>query len=80
MSAPFHVLIKPGDALAEVDRALADLKARGVSREDAGFHKYMYVTQARQTVLMVATRQSPLAAELRGRPGWAEPGDVPLNT
>ncbi|MBB4636723.1 hypothetical protein [Longimicrobium terrae] len=80
MSAPFHVMIKPGDALAEVDRALDALKARGVSREDAGFHKYMFVTQAKQTVLMVTTRQAPLAAELRGRPGWSEPGDVTLNT
>ncbi|HEX8392299.1 MAG TPA: hypothetical protein VF665_08100 [Longimicrobium sp.] len=80
MSAPFHIMIKPGDALAEVDRALAALQSRGVSNDDAGFHKYMFVTQAKQTVLMVTTRQAPLAAELRGKPGWTEPGDVPLQT
>lgn len=75
----YHVMIKPGDALKEVDRALEALRARGVSREDAGFHKYMYVTQARQTVLMLTTRDAPLAADLRGR-GWMEPGDEPLST
>ncbi len=80
MSAPFHILIKSGDALAEVDRALDALKGRGVSREDAGFHKYMFVTQAKQTVLMVTSRQAPLAAELRGKAGWTEPGDVELQT
>jgi hypothetical protein len=76
----YHVLIKKGDALAEADAALKALEGRGVSREAAGFHKYMHVTQAEQTVVMVRHRDSPLAAELRGRPGWAEPGDVPLRT
>lgn len=74
----YHVLIHKGDALAEVDAALKALEGRGVSREASGFHKYMHVTQAAQTVVMVQGRQSPLAAELRGRPGWMEPGDVPL--
>ena len=76
--APFHVLTRSGDAMAEVDDALRALEARGVDREASGFHKYMHVTQARQTVVMVESRGSPLAAELRGRPGWTEPGDVPL--
>jgi len=74
----YHVLIRKGDALAEVDAALEALKARGVSREASGLHKHMFVTQAAQTVVMVESRGAPLAAELRGRPGWAEPGDVPL--
>jgi hypothetical protein len=74
----YHVLIHKGDALADVDAALKALEGRGVSREEAGFHKYMHVTQAAQTVVMVQSRQSPLAAELRARPGWTEPGDVPL--
>jgi hypothetical protein len=74
----YHVLIRKGDALAEVDAALKALEGRGVSREASGFHKYMHVTQAAQTVVMVQHRDAPLAAELRGRPGWSEPGDVPL--
>jgi hypothetical protein len=78
--AAYHVLVKPGDALAEVDAALKALEGRGVTRAASGFHKYLHVTQATQTMVMVATRECPLAAELRGRPGWAEPGDVPLRT
>jgi hypothetical protein len=76
--APFHVLTRSGDAMAEVDDALRALEARGVGREASGFHKYVHVTQAEQTVVMVERRDSPLAAELRARPGWREPGDVPL--
>jgi hypothetical protein len=76
--APFHVFTKDGDALAEVDDALRALAARGVTREASGFAKYLHVTQAQQTVVMLESRESPLAAELRGRPGWREPGDVPL--
>jgi hypothetical protein len=78
MAAPFHVFIKDGDALAEVEDALRALAARGVAREASGFAKNMHVVQARQTVVMMESRDSPLAAELRGRPGWREPGDVPL--
>ncbi len=78
MAAPSHVFIKDGDALAEADDALRALAARGVSREASGFVKYMHVVQAKQTVVMVESRDSPLSAELRGRPGWKEPGDVPL--
>ena len=76
--APYHVLVKPGDARPEVDDALRALAARGVSREASGFHKYLHVTRAEQTVVMVERRDSPLSAELRARPGWKEPGDVPL--
>lgn len=75
----YHVLIHRGDALADVDAALKALEGRGVDRESSGFHKYMHVTQAAQTVVMVRNRQSPLAAELRARPGWTEPGDVSLD-
>ena len=78
--ARYHVMTKSGDARAEVDAALQALAARGVSREASGFHKYLHVTQAEQTVVMVAARDSPLVAELRARTGWAEPGDVPLRT
>jgi hypothetical protein len=74
----YHVLIRKGDALAEVDAALEALQGRGVSREASGFHKCMHVIQAAQTVVMVESRDAPLAAELRGRAGWAEPGDTPL--
>lgn len=76
--AVYHVLTKSGDATAEVDDALRALEARGVSREASGFHKVLHVTRAEQTVVMVARRDSPLAAELRARRGWGEPGDSPF--
>jgi hypothetical protein len=76
----YHVMTKSGDARAEVDGALAALAERGVAREASGFHKYLHVTQVEQTVVMVAARDSPLAAELRGRTGWGEPGYVPIRT
>lgn len=74
----YHVLTRDGDGCAEVDGVLRALEARGTSREAAGFVKYLYVTRAEQTVVMVRDRASPLAAELRGRPGWREPGDAAL--
>ena len=74
-----HVLTKSGDARAEVDEALRTLEARGVSREASGFHKYLHVTRAEQTVVMVMRRDSPLAVELRGHRGWGEPGDSPFH-
>jgi hypothetical protein len=77
-TAPHHVFTRAGDACAEVDEALRALAARGVTREAAGYVKCMHVTRAEQTVVMITTRDAPLAAELRGRPGWREPGDVPL--
>ena len=79
MAETWHVMTRRGDARGEVDDALRALEARGVSREASGFHKYLHVTRAEQTVLMVARRDAPLAAELRGR-GWDEPGDQPIRT
>ena len=76
----YHVMTKSGDARAEVDGALEALATRGVSRAASGFHKYLHVTQVEQTVVMVAARDCPLAAELRGRRGWGEPGHVPIRT
>ena len=78
MSDSKHVFLKRGDARGEVDAALARLAARGVAREASGLDKCIHVTQAEQTVLMVDGRDTPLAAEMRGKPGWTEPGDVPL--
>jgi hypothetical protein len=75
---PDHVLTRQGDGLADVDAALGALAARGVDREAAGFRKAFFVTRADQTVVMVSDRDAPLAAELRARPGWREPGDQPL--
>ena len=75
----YHVFTRPGDAVREVEAALQALKARGVSKTDAGLYKCMYVTRADQTVLMTESRETPLAAEMRGRPGWVEPGDRPLD-
>lgn len=75
----YHVFIKRGDAVREVEGALDALKTRGVTRDGAGLYKCMYVTRADQTVLMTETRDTPLALEMRGRPGWGEPGDEPLD-
>ena len=74
----YHVLTRVGDGTAEVEAALGRLEARGVSREAAGYHKHFYVTRADQTVLMVTAADAALAAELRGKPGWREPGDRPV--
>lgn len=74
----YHVFTKPGDAVGEVEAAIDALKARGISKQGAGLYKCMYVTRADQTVLMTETADSALAAEVRGRGGWLEPGDRPL--
>lgn len=79
MSEPYHVFIKQGDSVREVEAALDVLKGRGVSRNDAGLYKCMYVTRANQTVLMTESRDTALATEMRGRPGWSEPGDEKLD-
>jgi hypothetical protein len=79
MSVVYHVFTKQGDAVREVEAALDALKARGVTREGAGLYKCMYVTRADQTVLMTESRDTALAAEMRGRPGWVEPGDKALD-
>ncbi len=71
----YPVFIRPGDARAEVDRILAELKAVHGSAGAAGFHKYLYVTKADQTVVFVTDRNAPLATALRGRPGWQEPSE-----
>ncbi|HEX5727021.1 MAG TPA: hypothetical protein VFX98_16210 [Longimicrobiaceae bacterium] len=79
MSIPeYHIFTRDGDALAEVDEVLRTLQARGLSAQAAGFHKYLHVTRAGQTVVFLESRQAPLAAALRGRPGWREPGDEAL--
>ncbi len=69
----YPVFIKRGDARAEVDRLLEELKRAHGSAEAAGFHKYLHVTKADQTVVFVTGRETPLAAALRGRAGWQEP-------
>ncbi|HVH12988.1 MAG TPA: hypothetical protein VM759_08050 [Longimicrobium sp.] len=71
----YHVFTKPGDAVREVEAALQALRARGMSKQDAGLYKCMYVTRADQTVLMTESRDTALAAEMRARGGWEEPGD-----
>lgn len=69
----YPVFIKRGDARAEVDRILEELKRAHGSAEAAGFQKYLHVSKANQTVVMVTGRETPLAAVLRGRAGWLEP-------
>jgi len=72
-AAEYPVFIKRGDARAEVDQLLAELRTK--YGEATGFHKFLYVTRAEQTVVMITDRSSPLAAALRGRRGWSEPGE-----
>ncbi|HEX5872047.1 MAG TPA: hypothetical protein VFY65_16575 [Longimicrobium sp.] len=79
MSEPYHVFIKAGDSVREVETALDALKKRGISRQEAGLYKCMYVTRANQTVLITESRDTALASEMRGRPGWVEPGDKALD-
>lgn len=66
----YPVFVRRGDARPEVDRLLAELQS---APDQAGFHKYVYVARADQTVVMVATRDAPLARALRAREGWSEP-------
>jgi hypothetical protein len=66
----FPVFIRRGDARAEVDRLVREL---GPTAEKAGFQKYIYASQADQTVVMTSGRDAPLANALRTRPGWDEP-------
>lgn len=74
MPGPLHVLTHRGDARAEVDRVLAELKREHGADAPLGFGKYMFVTKADSTVVMVDGADSPLARALRARGGWAEPG------
>jgi hypothetical protein len=67
------VFIRRGDGRAEVDEILHQLEERGAPGEDLGFVKYLYVTKAEQTVVMLSGRHTPLARALRARPGWSEP-------
>jgi hypothetical protein len=66
----YHVFVRRGDARAEVDGVLRELE---LTPEQGGLHKYLFVTKADQTVVMLASPQAPLAGALRGRRGWAEP-------
>lgn len=66
----FPVFVKRGDFRSEVDDLIRDSE---LTPDEAGLQKYFYVTQGNQTVVMVTTRESPLALILRSRPGWLEP-------
>ena len=66
----YPVFVKRGDARAEVDALLAELQH---APDSAGFHKYLHVARADQTVVLVVSRDAPLARALRARPGWDEP-------
>lgn len=65
---PFPVFLQAGDRCAEVARWVAALG--GAAR--AGLEKCLYVARSRTTVVLVRTRDCPLADELRRR-GWQEP-------
>jgi hypothetical protein len=64
------VFTKRGDSRAEVDAVLDEL---ALTPEEAGLQKYIYATQANQTVVMISSRDAPLARSLRNRAGWVEP-------
>ena len=66
----FPVFIKRGDALAEVERLVEELKRTSAT---PGVRKYFFVAKANQTVVMTEGRDTPLAEALRKRPGWTEP-------
>lgn len=68
----YPVFVKRGDALAEVDAAV---KALGGTPGRAGLHKVIYAQRADQTVVMVTSREAPLAATLRSG-GWVEPREM----
>lgn len=75
MSSESVVFLKRGDAAAEVESLLTAMRDRGEAPEQAGFLRYFFVTQAEQTVVMVARPDAPFAAELRGRKGWSAPAE-----
>ncbi|CAN5854286.1 hypothetical protein BH23GEM6_BH23GEM6_23790 [soil metagenome] len=66
----YLVLIRAGDAITEVDRALRSL---GMDAEAAGLHRVLFVTRANQTVAMVRDVGAPIATLLLAR-GWTAPG------
>ena len=68
--APYPVFLRGGDARAEVDSLVSGLRDQPGG---AGLHKYLYAAAANQTVVMVTSRDVPLARALRDRPGWSEP-------
>lgn len=68
----YPVFVRRGDARGEVDLAARGL---GMSPAAAGLHKTIYAARADQTVVLVTSRDAPIAAALRER-GWAEPKDV----
>lgn len=65
------VLLKRGDASAEVEAALKRLGGPG----PAGLHRYFHVVQARQTVVMLTHADAPIADALLARGGWTRPTD-----
>lgn len=69
-AASLPVFVRRGDSTPEVDRMVASLGGPAA----AGLHRSIYVLRADQTVVMVAARDAPLAAELRTA-GWSEPRD-----
>jgi hypothetical protein len=67
----FHVFVKAGDATAELQNALRELR---LSEEKAGIHRHLFVTRANQSVVMVRDLDAPIVSLLR-RSGWSQPAD-----
>lgn len=67
--ASSYIMTKLGDATAEVEAALREVG----SADEAGLHRYFFVTRAGQTVVMAAGRDAPIALTLRRTGGWEQP-------
>ncbi len=68
----FHVLVCDGDASAEVEALLARLG----TPEEAGLHRYFFVTRANQTVVMARDADAAIVRELRVAGGWESPEEA----
>ena len=66
----YHVLVKVGDSLLEVDGVVREIG----SADLAGLHRSFFVSRADQTVVMAESGDSPISVALRARDGWKEPG------
>jgi hypothetical protein len=65
----YHVLIKAGDASAEVEAAARRLG----DASGAGLHRHYYVSRANQTVVMATGPEAPITRLLLEASGWKAP-------
>lgn len=67
----YHVMIRKGDASAEVEAATREVGGAA----SAGLHRHYYVSRADQTVVLATSADAPISRLLRERGGWMEPAD-----